>query len=357
MISPPINPLPWILPKTILPPLGLEKGWLYLCEYLQGVAFTAPKIPLWVGYSGGLDSTVLLHALHSLQMAGAPIELRALHVHHGLNPGADAWASHCLKQCETWHIEARVVRVDVARDSGLGIEAAGRDERYRAYADLGSVLIALAHHADDQAETVLLQLLRGAGTKGLSAMPRIRPLAVASQTLPKTAEGGYLWRPLLSYTKEDLKVYAKEHALKWVEDTSNEDISLRRNFLRARIIPLLSEQFPSAVQNIARSASHQSEAVYLQEQLAIIDLAVARVSKEGSPCLDLSVLLGWDDRRLKNALRYWVIAEGYRAPSTARLDSLIDALRTSTNDTRLCWEHENMRVRRIKGYIINQAIV
>ena len=209
--------------------------------------------PLLVGFSGGMDSTVLLH----LSATTAQDGLRAIHVHHGLHAQADAWAEHCQSLCAALDVPLTIARVDVAGSSGHGLEAAARDARRAAFAaELrdGEVL-ALAHHRDDQAETFLLRALRASGPDGLGAMRRWR-----------TFSPGWLWRPLLDTPRSELLAHARQHALEWIEDPSNNDASFDRNFIRHHALPLLRERWPHADAAFARSAMLSADASALLDQ-------------------------------------------------------------------------------------------
>jgi tRNA(Ile)-lysidine synthase len=204
--------------------------------------------PILVGLSGGLDSTVLLHLLaHSPLRANG---LRAIHVHHGLHPDADAWAAHCESLCASLDVPLTVVRVEVDRASGLGLEGAARESRHSAFHSQlrDGEILALAHHRDDQAETFLLRALRGSGPDGLGAM---RPWRAFGR--------GWLWRPLLAQPREALREYATAHDLNWIEDPSNADERFDRNFLRNSVMPLLRERWPHADASFARSAELSAE--------------------------------------------------------------------------------------------------
>ncbi|MBN7138577.1 tRNA lysidine(34) synthetase TilS, partial [Lysobacter enzymogenes] len=212
-----------------------------------------PAAPLCVGYSGGLDSSVLLHAL-AASPAARERGLRAWHVHHGLHPDADAWAAHCAQVCAGYGLELTVSRVSVARDGGDGPEAAARAARHAAFAaGLGAgEVLTLAHHRDDQAETLLLRLLRGSGPDALAAMREWRDCG-----------RGRLWRPLLALPRAALEAYAREHALRWIDDPGNDEQRYDRNFLRHRALPLLRERWPQAPAALAQSARLQEEAAEL----------------------------------------------------------------------------------------------
>ena len=253
--------------------------------------------PAWhVAFSGGLDSTVLLHLLASL--ANIP-PLRAVHVHHGLQTAADAWPEHCQSICDSLGVPLQVIRVQV--QPGASLERAARDARYQAFAEVlgaGEVMLT-GQHRDDQAETLLFRLLRGAGVRGLAAMPARRPLA-----------GGHLVRPLLDASRAELEVYAQEHQLKWIEDPSNADPRFSRNYLRHRVLPVLAERWPQAVSSLARSADHLSEAQGLLDELALLDRAAADQPSPFPwlplPSLVLAPLRELSDARQRNALRHWL---------------------------------------------------
>ena len=256
--------------------------------------------PAWhIAFSGGLDSTVLLHLLATLAKTETFPPLSAVHVHHGLQAAADAWPSHCQSICDGLGIPLRVVRVQV--QPGASLERAARDARYRAFTEVtgaGEVLLT-GQHRDDQAETLLFRLLRGAGVRGLAAMPAHRPLA-----------GGHLVRPLLDVPRAELEAYAHEHQLKWIEDPSNADSRFSRNYLRHRVFPVLTERWPHAVASLARTAEHLGEAQGLLDELAQMDLQAA---DQPSPfpwlplsSLALAPLRKLSDARQRNALRHWL---------------------------------------------------
>ncbi|VVM44492.1 tRNA(Ile)-lysidine synthase [Pseudomonas fluorescens] len=265
--------------------------------------------PAWhIAFSGGLDSTVLLHLLASLANIETLPPLSAVHVHHGLQAAADAWPAHCQSICDNLGVPLSVKRVRV--QPGASLERAAREARYRAFAEVtgaGEVVLT-GQHRDDQAETLLFRLLRGAGVRGLAAMPAQRPLA-----------GGYLVRPLLDVSREALEVYAHEHQLKWIEDPSNADPRFSRNYLRHRVLPALTERWPQAVTGLARTAEHLGEAQGLLDELALLDLQAASKASAfpwlGLPSLVLAPLCELSDARQRNALRHWL------APLTRLPDS------------------------------------
>ncbi|MBB6341394.1 tRNA(Ile)-lysidine synthase [Pseudomonas fluvialis] len=258
------------------------------------------QAPGWLlAFSGGLDSTVLLHLLAGLRRHHALPPLRALHVGHGLQAVAAQWPEHCAAVCAQLGVPFRSVAVQVAE--GASIERAARQARYAALAaELapGEVLLT-AQHGDDQVETVLFRLLRGAGVRGLAGMPVQRAFA-----------SGHLLRPLLGCTRGELGRYASEHQLRWVEDPSNADTRLSRNYLRHAVLPSLREHWPALDGNLQRTARQLREADELLGELAEQDLASARLAPESPwqalPSLLLAPLRGLSEARQRNALRHFL---------------------------------------------------
>src|SRR5882762_4676738 len=214
---------------------------------------------LAVGLSGGVDSVVLLHVLKQ----HPEFDLSAIHVHHGLSPNAGAWARFCRTLCARWGVPLAVRRVKVAKE-GRGPEAAAREARYRALKNIPGDAVALAHNRDDQAETVLMNLLRGAGVRGASGMP-----------LRSCFDGKMLLRPLLKVPRAAILAYAREQGLEWVEDESNADEALTRNFVRRRLGPLIESRFPRWRESLARAARHFA-GVELDAQALLREFLAAR---------------------------------------------------------------------------------
>ncbi|WP_057972636.1 tRNA lysidine(34) synthetase TilS [Lysobacter antibioticus] len=276
-----------------------------------------PPTALCVGYSGGLDSSVLLHALAASAPARAQ-GLRAWHVHHGLHPQADAWAAHCAETCARLGLEFSVSRVSVALGGGDGPEAAARRARHAAFAaglGEGEALL-LAHHRDDQAETVLLRLLRGSGPDGLAAMRTWRDCG-----------RGRLWRPLLNLPRTALQAYAAAHRLQWIDDPSNDEHGYDRNFLRHRVLPVLRERWPQTDAAFATSANLNAQAVELLESEDAT--ALAEVRSLDPQALSRSSLRALPMARRARVLRRWIATLGLPplpAEGVARIESqLLDA--------------------------------
>jgi len=294
------------------PPENALPGVLALPDAARGRAIV-------VGLSGGLDSSVLLHALRHADIDASG--LRAVHVHHGLQRGADAWADHCREVCAGLGVPLRVIAVAVDRDGGLGPEGAARAARRRAFAaamDADDVL-ALAHHRDDQAETFLLRALRASGPDGLASMWPWRRF-----------EPGWCWRPLLAVPRAALAAYAAWHGLRWIEDPSNAVADADRNFLRARVLPLLRERWPHADAAFARSAALAGDAAALLGGDDAVALAMARTLDP--QVLSLPRLRACAPARRARVLRHWVAslglpplpAQGVRHCEDALLDAAGD---------------------------------
>ncbi|WP_127170398.1 tRNA lysidine(34) synthetase TilS [Xanthomonas perforans] len=297
-----------------------------------------PPGPVLLAYSGGMDSSVLLHLLAATpryRHAG----FRALHVHHGLHADADAWAAHCQRTCDTLQVPLQIVRVQVARDSGLGLEAAARHARHAAFAQAltAGEWLALAHHRDDQAETFLLRALRASGPEGLAAMRPQRPFA-----------SGTLWRPMLAHARADLLAYAHAQGLRWIEDPSNADPRHDRNFLRSQVVPLLQQRWPQAPDALARSAqlSADASALLLQQDMALLPSV-----RTASGALDLQALRAQPVERRARLLRAWVSAAHappLPAQGVAALEREID---NHAADRQACFAWQQVEVRRWRQYL------
>lgn len=303
-------------------------------------ALMAPILPahssILIGLSGGVDSVVLLHVLHKLA-ARFSWQLSALHVHHGISPNADAWADFCAGLCARHYISLHVERVDIAPLRAHGVEAAARQLRHAAFARQRCDFAALAHHADDQAETLLLQLLRGAGVRGAGAMP----LLAGEDCSPR------LLRPLLHCSRQEIVDYAVAHGLRWVEDESNADDSYPRNFLRHRVLPLLDQKFPCYRATLARSAQHFAEASGLLDELAQRDAAQAI---DGGT-LAVAALQALSPPRAKNLLRYFLHHVGAPMPQAAQLDDMLHQLTCARADAAVCVAYGGWQVRRYAGRV------
>jgi tRNA(Ile)-lysidine synthase len=304
-------------------------------------ALVSLDAPLLVGYSGGLDSTVLLHWLRRCTQA-AGVGLRAVHVHHGLQPHADAWVHHCQQQCAALGIELVVHRVQVETGTGLGLEGAARQARRAAFvASLrDGETLALAQHQDDQAETFLLRALRGSGVDGLAAMSGDSMLA-----------GHRLWRPLLQVPRDALHEYARAHDLHWIEDPSNDDAYADRNFLRLQVLPLLRQRWPHAAAALAGSADHCARTRgLLQEE----DTELLAHLEAAPRVLSLQLLRQVSPERAARVLRTWVASHG-AAPLPGRvLQQMLEEMLPSTCDrqAQVRWQDHVIQRWREHAYLL-----
>lgn len=265
---------------------------------------------LWIAFSGGLDSTALLNAAAEVrtQLPGA---LRAVHVDHGVHPSSADWAAHCESVCRSRSVPLMVRRLQLAPTAGESLEAVAREARYRTFAALlepGDLLLT-AHTQDDQAETLLLALVRGSGVHGLAAMPAVAELG-----------RGRLVRPLLDVSRGDLERYARSAGLQWLEDPSNESHSFDRNYIRHRVLQPLRERWPAISATLSRSAAHCAEAAGMLDGLAVESLAGLGGQRPGT--LSISGLAELDLPLRKAVLRLWIRRRGFRVPDRNRLDRI-----------------------------------
>lgn len=263
-----------------------------------------------IAYSGGLDSHVLLHGMASMRDELNNREIIAVHVNHGLSPSAQRWSVHCANQCERLGISLKQFDIDARAEVGESPEAAARDGRYAIIASMvgeGDCLLT-AHHQDDQAETLLIQLLRGAGPRGLAAMPKCVTFAE-----------GWHARPLLDYSRDELLEYAQQAQLSWIDDDSNSDTRFERNFLRHEIIPTLKSRFPGMATTLSRSAGLCAEAAELLVSAAAKDLEQVQL---GEQSLSVSGLQALGEVRARNLLHQWCRDRKLPTPSAAQLQCI-----------------------------------
>lgn len=292
-----------------------------------------------MAFSGGLDSTVLLHGLAEIRdRLAAP--LTAVHVDHGLQAASADWSMHCRAQCRQLDVPLRVLQVDAAGGPGESPEAAARDARYAAFAATvtpGTMLLT-AHHLDDQAETFLLQALRGAGVDGLAAMPPVRTWA-----------DGWHARPLLAWRRDALRVWAEERDLAWIEDPSNAQTAADRNYLRHAVLPAMSRRWPAVVDTIARSAELCAEAAEALREQSRQDLR--RASSDVGQRLRISVLRSLGGDAARRALRLWLRDAGAPPLPRRRLYEAIAQLCRARSDATPCISWAGFELRRYRDDI------
>jgi tRNA(Ile)-lysidine synthase len=298
-------------------------------------AHVPPGARLALGLSGGVDSVVLLDALAPLAASHAFV-FTCIHVHHGLSPNADAWAAFCAERAAHHGVPIAVERVDIGAHPGRGLEGAARAARHAAFARHGADVVALAHHRDDQAETLLLQLVRGAGLPGLAAMPVWRP----------AAEGPALLRPLLDVARGEILDHARARGLRWIEDESNDDVRLARNLVRHQVLPLLARINAAAAGNLARSAGHLRDALALAEAIGRADLDAC-----GGLGLRVDALAALDPARARNALRVLLQDLRLPVPETATLAELLHQLTGARDDAAVRVDIGPVSVRRYRGRV------
>lgn len=303
-----------------------------------GRALLPSDASVCVAFSGGLDSTVLLHAFARLAVVPGCYRVRAVHIDHGLHADSARWREHCEREARALNVAFTSMRVDVTGIAELGLEAAAREARYNAFAQElrpGEFLL-IGHHADDQLETMLLALMRGAGVLGLAAMPVYESFA-----------RGALVRPLWDFTRAELEAWARAESLQWLDDPSNDNVTLDRNYVRHRIVTALRERWPSAAQTALRSSQHMQEAWRALEQLAAIDAHSVLIGE----CLNVDRLAALNPERRRNLLRYWIRRRGARAPSTRKLGAIEHDTLAASVDRMPCIQWDGWEIRRHRGWL------
>jgi len=294
----------------------------------------------WLAYSGGIDSHVLLHVLAKHQHHFNGIRINAVHINHALNPQADQWAEHCRKICNELQVSYIDIDVDATPVPGESPEARAREVRYQAILRLireGDCLLT-AHHQDDQVETLLLQLMRGSGPKGLAAMPQWTSFGAGS-----------LARPFLQVRREDLHAYALANKLKWIIDESNLDTKFDRNFIRHEVVPKLAQRWPSLAQTISRSARYCAEAVEILDDAA--EQHLKGINPDHLPYLSVSNLVQLSKAQQRNVIRYWINQNHMNTPSSTQLEQIIEQVLSAAADSTPIVSWEGCEVRRYRDQI------
>ena len=300
---------------------------------------------IWIAFSGGLDSTVLLHAVHSV-VASTNHSLCAIHINHQLHADSADWSQHCSNVCNQLSINFNSLSVDTQPWVHLGVEGAAREARYKAFADTlkAKDILLTAHHADDQIETVLLQLFRGAGAHGLAACAATRALGDA-----------VLMRPLLDVSRDEIKAYAQQHKLRWLDDPSNDSLQFDRNYLRHSVTPLLHARWAGLHETINRTAQWQSEHMELLNDLAQIDLSSAKGRIDRQLACDKLIRLS--NTRLRNALRWWIRQNGFPAPSAQVMQHILANVVNAGEDREPVVSWQGCEVRKYRNTLYIQAVL
>jgi tRNA(Ile)-lysidine synthase len=323
-----------ILGKTAMS-LSLNEKLTHILNRLQ------PAGTVWVGFSGGLDSTVLLSSLANLRKDFSSLSLHAIHINHGLHVHADLWQQHCVSFCEDLNIDVCIQKIDVKSViKNQSVEAVARDMRYQVFSELlnENDYLFTAHHLDDHTETIFLQLLRGTGLKGLSGIPFQKKLAKGS-----------LIRPFLDVSRQDLLNYATENNLNWVEDGSNDSLQFDRNFLRKEIVPKLKQRWPALNASMRRMSQHVAEAQQLLQNIAAEDFL--KVSEIPSRQLSIQKLIQFNLIRQKNILRYWFEILGYKAPPTLKLNEVLKYVNHLRKDAKVIVHWPGVEIRIFNDYL------
>lgn len=309
-------------------------------EIIRSIADKASGKRVWLAYSGGVDSHVLLHLLATIDSANLS-SIHAIHIDHGLQSQSLQWTQHCAAIAAELEVDFVSVKVTVENIENLGMEAAARVARYRALEQnlTENDVLLTAQHREDQAETLLLQLLRGAGPKGLAAM-------AADFQLGKVD----VLRPLLTVSQNDILDYAHHHELSWVEDPSNADTHWNRNYLRHTLWPSLVERWPSAAKTLSRSAEHCAEASSLLDDLAEIDLQALAV-EPSTNSLPIAQLLSLSSARRNNLLRFFINLKQFSAPSTVNLLRIVNEVCLAKQDSAPIVSWTGIEVRRYQNQL------
>ncbi len=278
-----------------------------------------------LAFSGGVDSSVLLDALCHMP---AKNSCRVIHVNHGLQSEADQWVEHCKARCQHYGVNFESFKVDARAKPGESPEAAARQARYQLFARIlePNECLLTGQHQDDQAETVLLQLLRGSGPAGLSAMPELTQFAA-----------GWMGRPWLNNSRSELLHYASTRQVQWIEDQSNQELDFDRNYLRAVVMPVLLKRWPAAAKTLARSAGLQAQVQTLQEEVAAEDLLRMQCQRQ-SGALSVTALQSLSNVRVRNVLRHWIAQHQLATPTAAQLEQILEILSSlSEASPWVCW--------------------
>ncbi len=297
---------------------------------------------LVIAYSGGLDSHVLLAQLIEINAKNPPVDqlpISAIYINHNIQPASTDWGDHCQSICETFSISFEVINVQALASKGENQEQKAREHRYRALAAKleSNHWLITAQHQNDQAETLLLQLLRGSGVDGLAAMPAQRVLG-----------RGQHHRPLLNISQQEIQEYALNNHLSWIEDPSNQDEQNRRNYLRARIIPALQSLWPETTKQLSRSASWMAETQQLMTDIAQTDLDLCLEGEEKINILELNKL---KFSRQKNLLRYWFHQRGFNRPGEDKLNIIFEQVINSATDSNPELNWQGCLIRRYQQYL------
>ena len=291
-----------------------------------------------IAYSGGIDSTALLYFTKKIAIKYNK-KIHAIHVNHNLNKDSKIWEKHCIDFCKKNGIELILKNVNITLKKGDSIEEKAREARYDSIYEVMSkkTIMMTAHHLEDQSETFLYQLLRGAGAKGLSSMPELKKI-----------KKGYHIRPFLKLSKRDLNNIIKNNNLSYIKDNSNDDTKFSRNFIRKSIFPVIEKKWPSYSETISRSAFNLSESVKLNEELAKIDIKKYLLEEDNRIGVSIKEL---ESYRFNNVIRFWIKKNNYRMPSSEQIFSISNNILKAGKDKVPFFECSEYEIRRYNDYI------
>jgi tRNA(Ile)-lysidine synthase len=297
----------------------------------------SPSSTFWIAYSGGVDSHVLLTAITKLRHNFPETKIKAIHINHGLSPNAEHWQKHCTAICNNLSIELKNFSIAIKADKGESLEEVARKARYKIFKELlvENDCLITAHHQDDQAETVLLQLLRGAGPKGLSAIPAVKALGK-----------GFLLRPLLNFPRAELLDYAEQEKLNWIEDESNLMLNFNRNYIRKQIMPLIKVRWPQAGKTLQRAAKQCAFSVTIDDEIAKQDLVDIQGKQKNN--ITISKLLYYSEARRNNVIRYWLQQLQLPLPHEIHLQKIMQNVLHSSIDAQPLLTWQGVEIRRYR---------
>lgn len=303
----------------------------------------ARRREVWLAYSGGIDSHVLLHVLNEAKKLNLIEQLSAIHIDHGLHADSPKWAAVCEQNCQAWHVPVTRCTLERLASKGAGLEAAARKARYACFTHHlpEDAILCLAHHQKDQAETVIMNLMRGSGVYGLSGMPTIRDYAEQIQLL----------RPMLACSKEQIEDYAKLHQLTWIDDPSNDNTNFSRNFVRHQVLPTFEAHWSKPIQAIAATAQQMGKAVDLMDELARQDQILCQHEPDK---VSISALAALSPARQENLLRYVLKSRGQLPPPANQLTELLRQSHTAQaqSNPSLTWSDGCIRRYRDQLYLM-----
>ena len=313
----------------------------YLKDFLE--KFSQSK-KIIIAYSGGIDSSILLHLLFSIK-EDLKQSLEAIHINHGLHDKSNDWEKFCRRKCESYNISFRAISIKENCPKNVSVECWARDKRYSLIAKeiKNNDILLTAHHMDDQIETFFLQVFRGAGPRGLASMPVIKKIS-----------NGYHARPFLNIQRSELEKYASINKILWQDDDTNSDIRYERNYLRHKVLVYLEKAWPSYRKSISRVVSHQKESMSILSEIALEDMR--EVLCKNFINLDVKILKGLSLPRQKNLIFYWLDSLNLEKPGSKHMHQIIKTLINTSSDKSPCVNWKNTEVRKYRDQLYASQI-